>query len=214
MRAASSVGIVVHGASVPRHRRPTRELARIWRTEGAAEPAVAEKSVVALDEDVVTMAIEAGRTAVARGLDAGLTPEAIGVVWVGTESKAYAVKPRATIAADALGITPRTAAADLEFACKAGSEVLQAATAFVGSGIADAGYERADGLFVGNLLGSSLNRQENVATLIADAAGLRGIEALRLEAACASGAAAVRAAPRVLGFAPSRRSGVECGGSL
>jgi hydroxymethylglutaryl-CoA synthase len=137
MRSASSVGIVGYGAYVPRHRLPTREIARIWRSEGAAEPAVAEKSVVALDEDVVTMAIEAGRTAVARGLDAGLAPEAIGAVWVGTESKPYAVKPSATIVADALGITPRTVAADLEFACKAGSEAMQAATAFVGSGMVE-----------------------------------------------------------------------------
>ena len=81
------------------------------------------------------MAIEAGRTAVARG---AVDPAAIGAVWVGTESKPYAVKPSATMVAEALGITPGVVAADMEFACKAGSEAMQAAVAFVGAGMVDA----------------------------------------------------------------------------
>lgn len=56
------------------------------------------------------------------------------------------------------------------------------------------GPERADGLFVGNMLSGQLNRQENLGALIADWVGMRGAEALKLEAACGSGAAAVRAA--------------------
>ena len=42
--------------------------------------------------------------------------------------------------------------------------------------LADAGRERVEGLFVGNMLSGALNRQENLATLIADWAGLRNIE--------------------------------------
>jgi len=57
----------------------------------------------------------------------------------------------------------------------------------------DAGRERADGLFVGNMLSGLLNRQENLGALIADWVGLRGTEALKIEAACGSGAAAFRA---------------------
>ena len=75
--------------------------------------------------------------------------------------------------------------------------------------LADAGRERADGpalprggasrsavegLFVGNMLSGVLNRQENLGALIADWVGLRGTEAVKVEAACGSGAAAVRAA--------------------
>ena len=81
------------------------------------------------------MAIEAARTALDR---AAIEPPSIGAVWVGTESKPYAVKPSATIVAEALGITPHTVAADMEFACKAGSEAMQAAVAFVGSGMVEA----------------------------------------------------------------------------
>jgi acetyl-CoA C-acetyltransferase len=58
----------------------------------------------------------------------------------------------------------------------------------------DAGIETVDALFVGNMLGGALNGQENLGALLADAAGLLPAEAWKIEAACASGGAAVRAA--------------------
>jgi acetyl-CoA C-acetyltransferase len=60
--------------------------------------------------------------------------------------------------------------------------------------LADARIEAVDALYAGNMLGGCVNGQENVATLLADAAGLLPAEAWKVEAACASGAAAVRAA--------------------
>jgi hydroxymethylglutaryl-CoA synthase len=135
MKPSRAVGIAGYGAYVPRLRVRTADISATWRARGAAAPAVAEKSVPGPDEDVVTMAIEAARTALDRaGADLG----AIGAVWVGTESKPYAVKPSATIVAEALGITPHVVAADMEFACKAGSEAMQAAVAFVGSSMVEA----------------------------------------------------------------------------
>jgi hydroxymethylglutaryl-CoA synthase len=95
---------------------------------------VEEKAVAGLDEDTATIAIEAARNALARG---GVSPEAIRAVWVGSESHPYAVKPTGTIVAEAIGATPQVSAADWEFACKAGTEALQAAIALVGSGMAD-----------------------------------------------------------------------------
>jgi len=56
----------------------------------------------------------------------------------------------------------------------------------------DAGIEGADALYVGNMLGGEFAGQEHLGTLIADFAGLRGMEAFRIEAACCSGAAALR----------------------
>jgi acetyl-CoA C-acetyltransferase len=56
----------------------------------------------------------------------------------------------------------------------------------------DAGIERADALYVGNMLSGELNGQEHLGALIADFVGLRGVEAVKIEAACGSGAAAVR----------------------
>lgn len=58
----------------------------------------------------------------------------------------------------------------------------------------DAGMDRVDGLFVGNMLSGILSRQENLGALIADWVGLRPSEAFKVEAACGSGAAAFRVA--------------------
>jgi len=56
----------------------------------------------------------------------------------------------------------------------------------------DAGTERVDALYVGNMLSGLLTGQEHLGALIADFVGLRGIEAVKVEAACGSGAAALR----------------------
>ncbi|MEJ2736193.1 MAG: thiolase domain-containing protein [Anaerolineae bacterium] len=58
----------------------------------------------------------------------------------------------------------------------------------------EAGIETADALFVGNMLSGLLTGQEHLGALIADFVGLRGIEAVKVEAACGSGAAALRMA--------------------
>ena len=60
--------------------------------------------------------------------------------------------------------------------------------------LGDAGEHRTDALFVGNMLSGQLSGQENLATMLADATGLLPIEAVKIEAACGSGGAAVRAA--------------------
>jgi len=62
----------------------------------------------------------------------------------------------------------------------------------VKAAMADAGIESADALFVGNMLSGALIDQEHLATLVAGYCGLYGIEAAKVEAACASGAAALR----------------------
>jgi hydroxymethylglutaryl-CoA synthase len=133
MRPARKTGIVGYGAYVPRYRLPGKEISRVW-TEGNTPPIVPEKSVPGLDEDVVTMSIEAARNALAR---AGVDPKRIGAVWVGSESHPYAVKPTSTIVGEAIGATPNLLAADWEFACKAGTEAMQAGIGMVGSGMID-----------------------------------------------------------------------------
>jgi acetyl-CoA C-acetyltransferase len=57
----------------------------------------------------------------------------------------------------------------------------------------DAGGLRPQALFVGNMLAPQLSRQAHLGALLADFAGLTGIEAYTLEAAGASGGAALRA---------------------
>jgi hydroxymethylglutaryl-CoA synthase len=133
MKPARDVGIVGYGAYVPRYRLSASEVSRVW-LEGKAGLPVEEKSVPGLDEDTATMAIEAARNALAR---ASVEPRDLRAVWVGSESHPYAVKPTSTIVAEAIGATPRVLAADWEFACKAGTEALQAAFALVGSQMAE-----------------------------------------------------------------------------
>jgi hydroxymethylglutaryl-CoA synthase len=132
MKTDREVGIVGYGAYVPRYRLPAAEVSRIW-TGGKGGVPIKEKSVPGLDEDVVSMSIEAARNAMAR---AQIDPQAIRAVWVGSESHPYAVKPTSTIVAESIGAVPNTQAADWEFACKAGTEAMQAAIGFVGSGMA------------------------------------------------------------------------------
>src|SRR5512141_1369977 len=127
------VGIVGYGAYIPRYRLPAKEVARVW-TGGLGGTPIKEKAVAGLDEDVITMSIEAARNALAR---AQIDPTRIRAVWVGSESHPYAVKPTSTVVAESIGAVPNTQAADWEFACKAGSEALQATIGFVGSGMAD-----------------------------------------------------------------------------
>lgn len=64
----------------------------------------------------------------------------------------------------------------------------------VHTALQEANIERPEALFVGNMLSGQVSRQENIGTLIADHSGLRGIEAYKVEAACASASAALRQA--------------------
>jgi acetyl-CoA C-acetyltransferase len=70
------------------------------------------------------------------------------------------------------------------------------AASVVRNAIADAGIEkdRIDALYVGNMTSGLLAGQQQLGGLIADYAELAGIDAVTVEAACASGAAAARMA--------------------
>lgn len=60
--------------------------------------------------------------------------------------------------------------------------------------LADAGIEKVDAVYVGNMMSGSANRQQHLGAYIADWIGMRGAEAFRAEAACSSGAASFRTA--------------------
>ncbi len=60
--------------------------------------------------------------------------------------------------------------------------------------LADSGIESISGIYVGNMMSGSANRQQQLGAYIADWVGLRYAEGLRIEAACSSGAAAFRSA--------------------
>ncbi len=60
--------------------------------------------------------------------------------------------------------------------------------------LADAGTDEVDALYVGNMLAGDLSGQHHLGPLIAEHAGLLGVEAIAVEAACGSGGAAFRTA--------------------
>ncbi len=65
--------------------------------------------------------------------------------------------------------------------------------------LADANRNSAEALFIGNMMSGILSKQENLGALISDWIGLPGMEAQKVEAACGSGAAALRAGLMAVG---------------
>jgi len=133
------VGIVSYGTYIPKYRIKVEEIARIWGENPESIKGglgVYQKSIPDMDEDTATIAVEAAREAVAR---AGINPEEIGAIYVGSESHPYIVKPTATIVGEALGVGNEFFAADLEFACKAGTAGMQLCMGLVLSGMIEYG---------------------------------------------------------------------------
>jgi acetyl-CoA C-acetyltransferase len=69
--------------------------------------------------------------------------------------------------------------------------IRQIAAQAIHAALQDARRETADGLFVGNMMSGIINSQNNLAPLVAHWAGLQ-IPAVKVEAACGSGGAALR----------------------
>ncbi len=118
-------GIVSYGVYVPKFRIKVEEIAKVWDKDPSSIKnglKVNQKSAPGLDEDTATIAVEAARNSLKRTEKRG---EDIEAIYVGSESHPYAVKPTATIVAEAIGATPDLTAADYEFACKAGTAGIQ-----------------------------------------------------------------------------------------
>ncbi len=129
------VGIVGYGTYIPKWRIRVEEIAKIWGHDPENYRdglMLEEKSVPYLDEDTATMAVEAARGALRRAPH--VNPKSVGALYVGSESHPYAVKPTATIVAEAIEATPYLTAGDIEFACKAGTAGIQACMGLIRAG--------------------------------------------------------------------------------
>ncbi len=127
-------GIVGYGAFIPRGRITAEEIAHQWGKDPETIKRgllLKEKSVPGLDEDTITISVAAGRAALDR---AGIDPQKVGALYIGSESHPYAVKPSGTVVAEALGVGPEIHVADFEFACKAGTEAMFVALSLVEAG--------------------------------------------------------------------------------
>lgn len=116
-----ALGILGYGAYVPRFRIKTEEIARVWGEDPDRIKkglGIYEKAVAGVDEDTATISVEAVKIALER---AGVPPQEVGALYVGSESHPYVVKSTSSIVAEAIGATPHVIVADLEFACRAGT---------------------------------------------------------------------------------------------
>lgn len=128
----------------------------------ASSLGVESKTVPDFDEDTVTLATSAGIEAVQRleettqlleatpqtsqdgpaarsNKDEPAAQSNIGALFIGSESHPYAVKPSGTMVASALGLSETMALADLQYACKAGTQGLQIVASYVASNFAQLG---------------------------------------------------------------------------
>lgn len=161
------VGIVSYGLRIPKERVTGAKIAKKQGKETQkiyASLGVISKSVPNSDEDTITIATAAGFEAIQRleglvgnrGGLVGAVKKQIGAIFIGSESHPYAVKPSGTVVAQALGIASDSfienegfvsdnssnlvkplALADLQFACKAGTQALQISALYVLSGFSD-----------------------------------------------------------------------------
>lgn len=128
------IGIVSYGAYIPKFRIKPSQIAHAWgkvADEVEKSLGVFEKAVASVDEDAVTLAVEASLKALTAGQ---IDPKSIGGIIIGSESHPYAVKPSSTTVAGILGMDEDYLAADLEFACKAGTAGIQLLSGLISQG--------------------------------------------------------------------------------
>ncbi|MBI3380205.1 hydroxymethylglutaryl-CoA synthase [Candidatus Gottesmanbacteria bacterium] len=129
----TDVGIVSYGVYIPKYRIKVSDISSLWGKNSKdieKSLGVTEKSVPGFDEDTVTLAYEASSIALKK---AKITPSQIELCLVGSESHPYAVNPTSTIVAEFLGVGRNYLAADLEFACKAGTAGIILAAGLISS---------------------------------------------------------------------------------
>jgi len=127
------IGIVGYGTYIPKYRLKLSEIAQVWGKDPAEIVdglRISEKAVPGFDEDAVTMAVEASKKAI---IMAGINPSSLQSVYFGSESHPYAVNPSSTTLGEYLGIGNNYFAADLEFACKAGTAGMQVTAGLLGN---------------------------------------------------------------------------------
>lgn len=100
---------------------------------------IEQKTVPNWDEDTATIATAASLQALERFKIFEQIDEInkINALFVGSESHPYAVKPTGTIVKQALGLSDKMAMADLQFACKAGTQALQIALMYIKAGFTE-----------------------------------------------------------------------------
>lgn len=147
-----NIGIVAYGVQLPPYKILGEEIARAnneLEKKIHISLGVTSKTVPGKDEDTITLSTAAAFQALQR-LQLALSEESksnvakkIQSLYIGSESHPYAVKPSGSVVAQTLGISSDyfngkpLATADLQFACKAGTQALQIAALYVLSGFGE-----------------------------------------------------------------------------
>jgi len=144
MKLDGSVGILAYGTHLPLQMITAEEIGRAHGSDGSQgrQLGVKQKTVAAIDEDTITLATLAGYAALQNWMNGQQKSPRLAdiqTLFIGSESHPYAVKPSGTVVKEALGLSDQLAMADLQFACKAGTQSLQIALSYVHSGMAKIG---------------------------------------------------------------------------
>lgn len=144
-----NLGIVAYGTYIPRSVLPAKEIELAQNKVNSGIPqslGVTQKTTPDIDEDTTTLSAAAGDQALIRWLKSEINSgkkqhlkNLIGALFIGSESHPYAVKPTGTMVKQSLGLSDDLALADLQFACKAGTQALQTISAYVAADLIPAG---------------------------------------------------------------------------
>lgn len=136
------VGISSYGTCLPGWTLPLKEVELVHdKKEGSVSKSlkVEQKTVPDFDEDTITLSTKSALQAIKRAeLSYNFDRQNLGCFFIGSESHPYAVKPSGTVVKQALGLAETMALADLQFACKAGTQALQIGISYVLSDLAKA----------------------------------------------------------------------------
>jgi len=124
-----SIGILGYGVYIPRYRINRAEYIKAWGQFAAA--GIEEKAVPGVDEDSITMAVEASRNALNH---AKVDASKLNAVYFASTSSPYAEKLVSSTIAMALGASPRVSVADFTSSTMAGTSALLMGLDFVASG--------------------------------------------------------------------------------
>jgi len=139
MKLNQLVGITSYGTYLPQFCLKAEEVEVAQGKVSSGIPqslGVIQKTVPDFDEDTATLSVASAAQALDR---ASAKTDQIGCLFIGSESHPYAVKPTGTVVTSALGLPETMALADLQFACKAGTQSLQITAAYVAAGLIDQG---------------------------------------------------------------------------
>lgn len=128
-------GIISYGVSLPKYRIEASEIWKVWKNLSTSffdMLSIGERGVLGPEEDTLTLAVEAAKSALERS---AVPPEKIGAILLGSGTSPYATKAAATVMVDALGLPSSVIATDIQCADKSGSTALWLATGMIESGM-------------------------------------------------------------------------------